>query len=74
MTLPKPCHANSRFRNEAESHPRAVSRRTEPRSEWSLRGGKVLCNLRAIDLDRLIAGLSLTAGGVIGVMVARVLS
>lgn len=51
---------------------RAVSRRTEPRSEWSRRGGRVLCKAGAIELDRLVAGLSLTAGGVIGVLVARI--
>ena len=33
---------------------------------------RVLCKAGAIELDRLVAGLSLTAGGVIGVLVARI--
>lgn len=71
MQHSKSCLANFQSLQQAERIPQAVSRRTEPRSEWSRRGGKVLCNLRAIELDRLVAGASLTAGGVLGVVIAR---
>ena len=70
MQHSKSCLANFQSLRKAERIPQAVSRRTEPRSEWSRRGGRVLCKAGAIELDRLVAGLSLTAGGVLGVLVA----
>lgn len=54
--------------HKAEGHPQAASLQKKSASV----PGRVLCKAGAIELDRLVAGLSLTAGGVIGVLVARI--
>ena len=65
-----PAPDSTRFENlqARTDHPRPLE--TDFAAPVIARG--VLCNLRAIELDRLIVGLSLTAGGVLGVLIARV--
>lgn len=66
MQHSKDCASNSQFR-EAERHRRPL----ETDFAAPVIARSVLCKLRAVELDRLIAGLSLTAGGVLGYLIAQ---